>query len=201
MGNYLWDRRALHCSNRNQTALAARDSGVLDEVTRNACKTGSQLPSIEVPSICNGFRPILAEFSLVHITTTHNPAAGNATEHHLLLRRRLIVDSDLQFPSRMFSVAECLFPPFPPRPARILKIGFLLLSCQVKERQDLVFFPSRKDPKRSPQIPPLDRNSRCRRIERFSTASVAGKELLRDSAGRCTCPRVNRLGQYARSPS
>lgn len=170
----------------------------MDEVSRKPSKPGGELLRIEIPSIRNGFRPVLAELPVALITTAHDPVTGHATKHRSFLARGLIDESDFQLPSRISSLANDWLPPVPPR---ILKIGLLLCSCQIKEGEHLVLFPSRKDPKPLPQIPPLDLKSRRQQIERFSTASVAGEELLRNSAGRCTCPRVNRLSQYARSPS
>jgi hypothetical protein len=170
----------------------------MDEVARKPGKPGSQLLRIKIPSIRNGFRPVPAELPVALITTAHGPVTGNAIKHRSFPARGLIGESNFQLATRISNLANDCLPPVPPR---TLKIDLLLRSCQIEEREHVVCLLRSKNTKPLPQIPTLDLKCSSQRIETFLTASVGGEKLLRNSAGLCTCPRVTRLSQYARSPS
>jgi hypothetical protein len=145
---------------------------VMDEIARKACKTCRQLPAVEIPGIRNGFRLILAKLSVVFITTTHDPVTGNATKHRLLFAGWLVNERDLQLSTCTFSLANDLLPPVP---SRILKLGLLLGSCQIKQGEYLIFLLRSKHTKLLPQVSTLDLKGGSQQTETFSPAPVAGE--------------------------
>jgi len=153
---------------------------LMDEFARKAGKTRRELWGVEMPSIRNRLRPVLAELLVVLITTTHDPVTGNTTEHRLLVSGWFVDEGDFQLATRISGLAKELLPPMSPR---MPKIGLLLCGCQIKQGEHLVLFLRSKNAELLPQVPTLDLKCGGRRIQTVPTAYVASEELSCNSAG------------------